>query len=173
MAKRLSRQPLGPKGNCYMGGIMLGKASKEDILKEWDNLKRFEQQNYENFEKTILALSSALFAFSVSFLGLYTNRIVSTPGIKIINFGLLIGSWISFAITIILILLSMLFGGFAFRLEVKKIMKALNNKNEIINANNIWNTIIFRFYIISGIAFILGIILIIIFCASNKQLFSL
>jgi hypothetical protein len=151
---------------------MIRQIYQEEYTREREHLNRFEQANYENFEKTILTLSSAFFVFSVSFLGLYTTRISSAPGIELYGFGLLLGSWICFASSILLILLSMLFGGLAFRYESKKLDDALKRKGPI-SKKNAWTTIIFFQYLLAGLTFSTGIVLIIVFCAYNRQLFSI
>ena len=71
-------------------------------MQERELLAKNEQTNFENYEKTILTLSAAFLAFSVSFLGLLPKR-ESLP-LHIISTDFLIWSWFLFALSVASIL---------------------------------------------------------------------
>ena len=155
----------------------------EDYTTEREHLSKYEQANYDNYEKAILTLSAAFLAFSVSFLGLFRNKTASgvqLPPLRCPN--LLIWSWISFGSSILFLLLCFLVNAMALRAEVCELEKRLTeatapekrNASEERNGSeelNIWTVFGYALYAFSGIAFILGLVLLLIFCARNIHIF--
>jgi hypothetical protein len=143
----------------------------DDYVKERAHLSQCEQANYASYEKTILTLSAAFLAFSVSFLGLI-KKTVATPVNPVVLAlpGVLISSWILFASSILMMLLCFLISSLAFRKEVATIEDAVDDVTAL-NRKNIWTGIVYVLYILSGASFGGGIILLLVFCARNLQLF--
>ena len=143
----------------------------EDYVKERESLSKYEQANYDSYEKTILTLAAAFLAFSVSFLGLIKKTPApGVPPIALTSPNLLVFSWISFASSILCMLVCFLINALAFRAETVKIESALENVAAL-ESNNPCSRIGFVLYFASGIAFLLGLTLLLIFCARNIQLF--
>ncbi len=143
----------------------------DDYVKEREVLSKYEQANYDSYEKTILTLSGAFLAFSVSFLGLIKKTAspqVTPPTLMYPN--VLVSCWVSFASSILLMLLSFLVNALAFRAEVAKIEDAVDSVAEL-ERKNIWIGVGSALYVFAGTAFMAGLILLLVFCASNIHLF--
>jgi hypothetical protein len=113
----------------------------EDYLKERQQLNTYEQQAYDNYAKTILTLSSSFLIFSVSFLAILergaTGRAVppqlqSTP--------LLVWSWISFASSVMAMLLCFGINAKALRAAVADIEPLAEGKEQTAQAKK-WNSL--------------------------------
>ena len=143
----------------------------DDYVKEREHLSKCEQANYDSYEKTILTLSGAFLAFSVSFLGL-VMKTTAPPAAPVVltSPAILICSWVSFALSIVIMLLCFLINALAFRKEVATIEDAVDDVHAL-NTKNIWTAIGYTLYILSGLSFCLGLALLLIFCGRNVQLF--
>jgi hypothetical protein len=110
-------------------------------------------------------------AFSVSFLGLI-RKTAGTPGTPavLITPTVLIYSWVAFASSIVMMLLCFLINALAFRKEIATIEDAVEDVRAL-ERINIWTGIGYTLYILSGVSFGLGLVLLLIFCARNIQLF--
>ena len=142
----------------------------DDYVKEREQLVKYEQQAYDNFQKTILTLSSAFLAFSVSFLGLLKRDGGAQPPPPLNSLPLLVSSWISFASSVILMLVDFVIDAKALRTAVADIEPLAEGKAQKSNASK-WNR---RGYVVLGVAgaaFTLGIIMLLVFCARNVTLF--
>jgi ABC-type siderophore export system fused ATPase/permease subunit len=134
-----------------------------DYQREREFLSKIEQSNYKNYEKTILTLSSAFLAFSISFLRLLKNNGAPLD----LSFGfLLVLSWIAFGVSVISILINFLTSALALRKEVSKLEEALEDK-EALQGSNIWTSMVYFLYAIAGYMFILGLVMLIIFSMVN------
>jgi hypothetical protein len=94
-------------------------------VQERELLTKNEQANFENCEKSILTLSAAFLAFSVSFLGLLPKR-ESSP-LHLISTEFLIWSWFLFALSVACILICFLVNAVALRSDVRRIERALKD----------------------------------------------
>ncbi len=141
------------------------KLSYDTYQGEREMLSKMESTNYENYEKTILTLAASFLAFSLTFLGLFKS---SEPQI-LVNQFLLVTSWILFSTSVIVTLLGFLVGAFSLRFEVKILEQALEDIGSL-DKRNIWTTINYIFYIVSGTAFVAGVVFLILFCQSNLGL---
>jgi hypothetical protein len=143
----------------------------DDYLKEREHLSKFEQANYDNYEKTIITLSAAFLAFSVSFLGLIRKAVPTgqTPP-TLSSLDILIWSWILFAGSILSILFCFPVNGSGLRAEVKELENMRDGKHtpDRINA---WTVTGYLLYAISGLSFVAGLALLLIFCARNIHIF--
>ena len=82
------------------------KMPRTVYLEERQHLAKYEQTNYENYEKTILTLSSAFLAFSISFLSLFdkSSDINNSVFPIVVTTAFLFSSWIMFAFSVLSIL---------------------------------------------------------------------
>jgi len=143
----------------------------DDYVKERELLSKFEQAAFDNFEKTILTLSSAFLVFSISFLGIIRKKADSgaaLPPLASIDF--LVFSWVSFAASVLFMLLCFVTNALSLRAAVADIEPLLEEKKPTRKAHK-WNIMSYILYALSGIAFIIGVILLLTFCAKNIQIF--
>lgn len=139
----------------------------DDYVREREHLSKYENDNYENYEKTILTLASAFLAFSVSFLALLRNQSAAGSLLPTLTaHAFLIWSWISFAISVVITLLSFLMNALALRFEVTKLEEALEDTSAL-EGRNPWDLIAYLLYVISGIAFGVGLVLLLTFSTLN------
>lgn len=149
------------------------KSSKvyDDYVKERELLSRFEQAAFDSYEKTILTLSSAFLVFSISFLGIIRKKADSGVGLPPLeSMNLLICSWISFAASVLLMLLCFVTNAKSLRTAVADIEPLLEGIERTVKAQN-WNIASYLLYAFSGSAFVAGVVLLLTFCAKNIQTF--
>ena len=132
--------------------------SYEKYSEEYHFLTNAALDNQENFEKTILTLSSSFLALSVSLLCFYKVN-------EIKNSNLLFWSWKSFFSSILLILLNFKFSELSISVDISRIEKIYKGKEP--KNKNIWNYIVECLYIIAGLMFLIGIVLLISFSESQ------
>ncbi len=138
-----------------------------DYVREREHLSKYENDNYDNYQKTILTLSSAFLAFSVSFVALLRHQSVgSAIRPTLIAHEFLVWSWFLFASSVVVTLLSFLVNALGLRLEVKKLGAALENPAAL-KRNNPWTPTGYFLYTISGLMFAVGIVLLLMFATSN------
>jgi hypothetical protein len=143
----------------------------EVYVRERENLYKYQQSNWASYEKTIVTLSAAFLAFSVSFLGLVKKEpILGAPPETIKFLALLITSWVLFAASVLLILLSFPANAGAFDVETRKIEDALSDGSAL-DRRNKWTRLGYTIYALAGTSFIAGIVLLLVFCAHNSHLF--
>lgn len=151
---------------------MSGKTIDYETYKdERQFLSELENSNYENYEKTILTLSSAFLAFSVSFLGILptyseTSSSLITVKKEVVAHSLLIYSWVSFSISVIAILLCFLVSALAIRKEVEKLELGLADATALTKKNR-WSSLTYILYFISGVSFLLGLVWLVMFSGRN------
>jgi hypothetical protein len=143
--------------------VTSGKFSYEDYAKERDSLTKFEQSTYDGYERTILTLSAAFLAFSVSFLGLLQKGNNSHPPLlapKVLFF-----SWIFFAFAVFIMLCNFLVNAIGLRAAVRDVWNAYDT--QLTHTARKWTLLGFSLYFLSGISFLIGVIALIRFCAAN------
>jgi hypothetical protein len=141
-----------------------GKFTYDDYVKERDSLIKFEQATYDGYEKTILTLSSAFLAFSVSFLGLLqkSGKVPPTP---LVAPGVLFWSWMFFASAVFIMLANFLVNAMGLRAAVGDVWNTYDSQST--HAATKWTFLGFSLYFLSGISFLAGVIALIRFCAAN------
>ncbi len=143
----------------------------ENELRYIDKLDDYKARSIEAFDRNILTLSAGSIVLSVTFVKTF---IKSFPAVYDLA---LVFSWLSFLATIVLVLASYLFGIQSFDNEFEEIrakkMTAIKNENSETNRKggkkrNYNRTIrVLRF--ISGITFVSGLFLLILFSCSNLR----
>lgn len=142
----------------------------DDYVKERELLSRYEQSAIDSYEKAILTLSSAFLVFSVTFLGIVRNKTSDEPLPPLGSIDLLICSWIFFAISVFLTLLCFVANAISLRTALADIEPILDNQEPTTKAH-FWNKTTYILHMLSGIAFIIGVISLIMFCVKNIQMF--
>ena len=135
---------------------------------ERKQLATFEQANYERYEKTVLTLSSAFLAFSVSFLGLFRPVATTQPNVPPITaLPILILAWLAFAGSVTVMLSCFIVNSLAMRRDIHKLEAAVNKDVASLNARNVFAILGYVLYFFAGTGFISGLALLVIFCALN------
>lgn len=143
----------------------------DDYVKERELLSKYEQTNYDSYEKAILTLSSAFLVFSVSFLGIIRKKAEGgVPPPPLTSVDLLIGAWIAFAASVFFMLMCFATNATALRTAVADIEPMIKKKPPTTKAAK-WNIMAFILYALSGAAFVGGIVLLLMFCARNIHAF--
>src|SRR5262245_65789460 len=106
-------------------------------LDERKELYKYQQASYDSFEKTLVALSGAFLAFSTGFLGFLkgtqtTPKVIVAPG----SANFLLGSWISFAFALVLLMLCAFVNVRAYTIEIIKLEDALKDDRALNRPNN-------------------------------------
>jgi len=140
------------------------KIDSKEYLQYWSMLAEMESKNYTNYENTIITLSAAFLAFSVSFLALFKSAPES--GAVFSNLPTLELSWVAFAISVISMLVCFLASGLAHRFVMYDWRDARQSATAS-NRRNPWKATVIVLYVVSGIGFIAGVILLLSFCARN------
>jgi hypothetical protein len=150
------------------GGKSKKKLAYDVYIREREHLSRYETDNYENYQKTILTLSSAFLAFSVSLLALLrdnqASNLAALPPLQ--AHYLLILAWTSFAGSVLLTLLSFLLGAVSLRTEVAKLELALDDTSNLEGANY-WDYATYALYVLAGVAFAIGLVFLLTFAGIN------
>ena len=140
----------------------------EDYTKERGLLASFEKKSLESFQRAILTLSSSFLAFSLTFIGIM-NRLLPER-IQFESLYKLEISWIAFAVSMVLMILSYVLEIFDYRREVHH-AEVLHEKGEsaakqIGNPYGISATIV---QALSGVAFLAGVVFLLMFCTANLE----
>lgn len=143
----------------------------KDYASERELLYGAEQQNYQNFEKIIITLSSAFLAFSLSFLALFSKKAgAAETTFSFDGISTLVASWILFATSVISILVSIMLGAIASRyqlFEYEQEMEGIQPQAK----SRVLTIIAFCLYGVSAVGFITGLITLMLFCARNVRNF--
>jgi hypothetical protein len=135
---------------------------------ERKQLATFEQANYERYEKTILTLSSAFLAFSVSFLGLFKPAASTPPEVRpILGLPVLVLAWLAFAGSVTVMLVCFIVNSLAMRGDIHKLEAAVQDDVAALKALNVFAVLGYVLYFLGGTGFISGLALLILFCALN------
>lgn len=130
-----------------------------------DYLLKSQISNSENFDKSILSLSSAALGLSLAFI----KDIVKLQNVQAVL--LLKLSWILFTVAIISTVISFATSQKSITLQLDYAEKYyLEEKFEYLTKKNSWKNITILLNSISGVIFVLAIILTVIFVILNMQL---
>ena len=141
---------------------MTSDENKRIYEKFRENLLEASLSNSNNYDKAILTLSSAALGLSLTFI----KDIV--PFKDIINYWTLVLSWVFFLISIVVTIISFILSQWAIKRQLKYAEEYyLNGKENFFNKKNICKDLTTIFNHISGIIFILALILTIFFVTSN------
>src|SRR5258707_3728553 len=133
-------------------------------------LIKHEQAKYDSYEKTVLTLCAAFLAFSVSFAGLLKRKLESGgEAIILASPNMLVWSWTAFVSAMVFILIGFFASARLYEKEIDKISKAVDNINALDEKNN-WQTLEYILYALSSTAFVLGVVFLLIFCATNVRI---
>ena len=134
----------------------------ENYLKERKLLIDAQQQSYQQFDKTILTLSSGGLGVSITFL----RDIL--PFEQITNYCFLIGSWILFTISILSTLISFLTSQYAYNKQLELIdAYFLNKDSDALTKKNRFAQITEGLNVSAAVFFILAVIGTIMFVSIN------
>ena len=137
------------------------KDKEQDYNNYLETRKDYIQQKKEqiqDYAKYLMLVSSGI--FSVSFL--FIEKI-ATPPIK--EKKLLLGAWICFSATVIIIILSFFLSSKAFDKEI--LILDSNQAGENKKYSNTWNVLVTISNIISFIVFVIGFVFLLIFAYEN------
>jgi hypothetical protein len=143
-----------------------GSLDYDTYKAERELLAQLEQSNYENYEKTILTLSSAFLAFSLTFLSLTSNHSPGQLPNPPLSISILFSSWLCFGLSVIAILVDFLVGALAMRRDVQILERALK-ESVAARIPNPWVKIVYLLYFVGGVLFMIGVVLLITFCVLN------
>ncbi len=154
------------EGNSTNSKIRVSEDSDSErnrIYEEFRNhLLKLQMMNSENFDKSILSLSSTLLALSLAFI----NDIVDFK--KAINPEFIKLSWVFLVGAILITLISFLLSQKAIDKQLDYAEKYyLSKLDEYLNKNNIYNSLTKGSSYFSALFFIVGIILTVLFVQSN------
>ena len=134
--------------------------SQEEYIQERNLLYGHQQNQYDKYEKAILTLGTALFAFSVAYLRLLPVDVVVQAK------WLLIASWIGFGVSIVAVLLSFLMNARGFDEEIRAAEKAMCDAS-VLRERNPWGLPVRLLYGLAGFAIATGVISLICFSIVN------
>jgi len=134
--------------------------SREEYLDERKLLHGFHQAAFDSYERAVLALASALFAFSVAYLRLLPE------GETIQAKFALVSSWCFFAVAILSILSCFAMNIKAYNVEIAKVDAATEDASALEPANP-WIKPSYFIYWISGLTLAAGIAALIAFSIVN------
>lgn len=141
---------------------MTEDANKKIYEKLRENLLEASLSNSNNYDKAILTLSSAALGLSLSFI----KDIV--PINDIIKYEILELSWCFFLISIVITIASFVLSQWGIKRQLKYAEEYyLNGKEKYYNKKNIYKILTTIFNHLSGVFFILALILTIFFVTSN------
>lgn len=154
------------EGNSTNSNIKVSEDSDSErkrIYEEFRNhLLKLQMMNSENFDKSILSLSSTLLALSLAFI----NDIVDFKVAICTEFIKL--SWVFLVGAILITLISFLLSQKAIDKQLDYAEKYyLSKLDEYLNKNNIYNSLTKCSSYFSALFFIVGIILTVLFVQSN------
>jgi hypothetical protein len=154
------------EGNSTNSQIRLSEdndSERKRIYEEFRNhLLKLQMMNSENFDKSILSLSSTLLALSLAFI----NDIVDFK--KAINTEFIKLSWVFLVGAILITLISFILSQKAIDKQLDYAEKYyLSKLDEYLNKNNIYNSLTKGSSYFSALFFIVGIILTVLFVQSN------
>jgi hypothetical protein len=138
----------------------------DDYLQERRLLSAVERENQHQFEKAILALSSAFLAFSLSLLGFLRGSAPGLPLEGVVAAGTLAASWVLFGVSVLAILLSNALGGLAARFQLRELERRLDGEAES-NRSQTCVKCATCLYVMAGACFALGLVALVTFGLRN------
>lgn len=131
---------------------------QDDQQKEYRNLlTELEQKAYEDYDKALLAVSSGALAISIAFV----KNIVGHDSCR--YSCLLISAWISWTLTILVVLGSFLMSQKALRTAIKE----HDTGEERTELGGIADKITGHLNVSAGVLFLIGVVLMVIFVSLN------
>lgn len=120
--------------------------------------------NSENFDKSVLSYSTAALGFSIGFLKDFV------PVTKATYAWLLYGSWTAFVVSVVVTISSFLVSqkGISRQLKINE-SYYLERKDEALRDTNCWARATDALNLLSGIAFVLGVVCTTVFVALNLE----
>lgn len=134
------------------------KLSYDIYVKQYQFLTQMVLENQENYEKTILTLSSSFLALSVSLLAFYKNN-------KIENMIFLYYCWGCFFLSILLILMNFKFSEKSLTENIERLELMLIGEKQESKKTNI--DVVEIIYFLAGSLFMIGIVLLMLFYISQ------
>ena len=136
-------------------------------LDERKELYKYQQANYDSFEKTLLALSGSFLAFSIAFLGFLakgngSSRPVLSPG----SAPFLLASWILLAASLVALIFCSFANIRAYTFEIIRLEDARKDPTALDRTNH-WRSVSLVLYSISTISFLAGLVSLLLFCSRN------
>lgn len=136
-------------------------------LDERKELYRYQQAEYDGFAKTLTALAGSFLAFSTAFLGYLSKALapgeVASP---LRSPKLLIGTVALFSISLVSVVLVFFVNARSFTVEIEKLEDALADIRALERPNS-WRTVSLCIYGASTTTFVVGLLLLILFCKRN------
>ncbi len=135
-------------------------------LRERESLYRHQQDTEQAYSKTILTLSASLIAFSAAFLSL-TERLGSGgESTSLVCMSALVWCWGLLGLAVLLVLAGLAVGAWSFDIEIGRLEDALEDASVLESTNKaaVGSRVLGYF---AGAAFIMGLGMLIRFCAVN------
>lgn len=144
-----------------------GGIDQKLYLDERKELYKYQQANYDSFEKTLLTLSGSFLAFSIGFLGFLSrgtdpSRSVLSPG----SGQFLLACWILFAASLVALLVCSFVNVRAYTVEIIRLEDARHDSAALDRPNH-WRTCSLVLYTVSTFAFLAGLVSLLLFCKRN------
>ena len=136
-------------------------------LDERKELYKYQQANYDSFEKTLVTLSGSFLAFSIGFLGFLARG--TDPSRPVVTQGsapFLFGSWILLASSLVALVLCSFVNVRAYTIEIIKLEDARTDAKALDRPNH-WRTCSLALYTVSAVGFLAGLISLLLFCKRN------
>lgn len=136
-------------------------------LDERKELYKYQQANYDTFEKTLVTLSGSFLAFSIGFLGFLSRG--TDPARSVLTAGsgpLLFACWILLAASLVALLLCSFVNVRAYTFEIIRLEDARHDAAALDTPNN-WRTCSLVLYTVATIAFVAGLVSLMLFCRRN------
>jgi hypothetical protein len=140
------------------------RLTQQEYLDERRQLSKYQQENYQNYEKTLVTLSGSFIAFSMALLTfLAKDSSPKAAAASVVYSKYVVGSWFAFGSSLLILL-----GGFfvsirVFTIEAVLLEEALEDLGAL-GKSNWWNTISLWLNGLSAFCFLSGVILLMVFC---------
>jgi hypothetical protein len=149
------------RGDKPNGSSGSSPADYDDYIRERAMLAGMEQDHYSSYEKAITTLSAGFLAFSLSFLGLFDK----TGGDKLTKLPYLYWAWTLFGLSVLFVLLNYLVGAVEIRQQIHREERLVDGEDVPIRTG--LTTLGYTLYIFTALAFIGGLVSLILFCGEN------
>jgi hypothetical protein len=145
-----------------------GLLDHDTYISERKELYKYQQTCYDNYEKTLTALTSSFLAFSIGLIGyLKSSEPKATPVLVPDTNIFLYTSWITFSLSLVVLLLCFFTNAKAYTVEMQILKKALTDSKALMESNNYWTNISVILYFLTTIFFMSGLISLLFFCFRN------
>ena len=136
-------------------------------LDERKELYKYQQANYDSFEKTLVTLSGSFLAFSIGSLGFLGKG--QPPAASVVAPGsgvFLVASWVAFSSSLVALVLCSFVNVRAYTVEIVKLEDALKDATALERPNR-WRVCSLGLYWVSTVAFLVGLLSLLVFCKRN------